>query len=154
MLVFSTGEDVNGFTLDQSLGEFILSHKNICSPKAGKIFSVNEGNYYSYMESVQKYLDNCKRNGFIARYIGSLVGDFHRNLLKGGIYLYPSTKKEPKGKLRLLYECYPLAFLAEKSGGKASDGFGAILDIVPTSGHQRSPIYVGSADMVQEAVKP
>ncbi|TDE13675.1 class 1 fructose-bisphosphatase [Dyadobacter psychrotolerans] len=154
MLVFSTGDDVNGFTLDQSLGEFILSHKSIYSPKNGTIFSVNEGNYYSYLPAVQKYLDDCKRKGFSARYIGSLVGDFHRNLLKGGIYLYPSTKKDPKGKLRLLYECYPLAFLAEKSGGKASDGFGPILDIVPTSFHQRSPIYVGSETMVDEVLKP
>lgn len=154
MLVFSTGEDVNGFTLDQSLGEFILSHKNMHSPSNGSIFSINEGHYYSYHISVQKYLEECKRKGFSARYIGSLVGDFHRNLLKGGIYLYPSTKKDLKGKLRLLYECYPLAFLAEKSGGKASDGFGAILDIVPTSVHQRSPIYIGSSTMVENAIKP
>ena len=153
MLVFSTGDDVNGFTLDQSLGEFILSHKNMRSPKNGLCYSVNEGHFYSYHISVQKYLENCKRNGFSARYIGSLVGDFHRNLLKGGIYLYPSTKKDTKGKLRLLYECYPLAFIAEKSGAKASDGFGAILDIVPTSFHQRSPIYVGSAAMVDDAIK-
>jgi len=154
MLVFSTGEDVNGFTLDQSLGEFILSHKSMHSPKKGSIFSVNEGHYYNFHASVQKYLDTCKQKGLSARYIGSLVGDFHRNLLKGGIYLYPSTKKDPKGKLRLLYECYPLAFIAEKSGGKASDGFGAILDIIPTSFHQRSPIYVGSASMVEDVLKP
>jgi len=153
MLVFSTGDDVNGFTLDQSLGEFILSHKNMRSPEHGTCYSVNEGHFYSYHISVQKYLDNCKRKGFSARYIGSLVGDFHRNMLKGGIYLYPSTKKDSKGKLRLLYECYPLAFLAEKSGAKASDGFGSILDIVPTSFHQRSPIYVGSAAMVDDAIK-
>jgi len=153
MLVFSTGDSVNGFTLDQSLGEFILSHKNMRSPEDGLCYSVNEGHFYSYHTSVQKYLDDCKRKGFSARYIGSLVGDFHRNLLKGGIYLYPSTKKDPKGKLRLLYECYPLAFIAEKCGGKASDGFGAILDIVPTSFHQRSPIYVGSALMVDHATK-
>ena len=153
MLVFSTGDDVNGFTLDQSLGEFILSHKNMRSPANGVCYSVNEGHFYSYHISVQKYLENCKRKGFSARYIGSLVGDFHRNLLKGGIYLYPSTKKDTKGKLRLLYECYPLAFIAEKSGAKASDGFGAILDIVPTSFHQRSPIYVGSAAMVDDAIK-
>jgi len=154
MLVFSTGDDVNGFTLDQSLGEFILSHKNMLIPQNGNIFSVNEGHYYSYHVSVQKYLEACKRGGLSARYIGSLVGDFHRNMLKGGIYLYPSTKKDPKGKLRLLYECYPLAFLAEKSGGKASDGFGPILDIIPTSGHQRSPIFVGSAAMVDQAITP
>ena len=152
MLVFSTGEDVNGFTFDHSLGEFILSHKNMRSPQNGSIYSVNEGHYYGYDLSVQNYLNDCKREGLSARYIGSLVGDFHRNLLKGGIYLYPSTKKDPKGKLRLLYECYPLAFLAEKSGGKASDGTGNILDIIPVSFHQRSPIYVGSSSMVDHAV--
>lgn len=153
MLVFSTGDDVNGFTLDQSLGEFILSHKDMRSPVSGTCYSINEGHFYSYHPSIQKYIDDCKRSGFGARYIGSLVGDFHRNLLKGGIYLYPSTKKDPKGKLRLLYECYPLAFIAEKSGGKASDGFGAILDIVPKSFHQRSPFYAGSALMVDQAIK-
>jgi fructose-1,6-bisphosphatase I len=153
MLVYSTGEEVNGFTYDHSLGEFILSHKNICSPQNGNIYSVNEGHYNGYPAFVQNYIKQCKSRGASARYIGSLVGDFHRNLLKGGIYLYPSTKKDAKGKLRLLYECYPLAFIAEKSGGKASDGFGAILDIVPTSFHQRSPIYVGSASMVEEVIK-
>lgn len=153
MLVYSTGDGVNGFTYDHSLGEFILSHKNIISPVNGVIYSVNEGNYNSYPESTQNYITDCKRKSYSARYIGSLVGDFHRNLLKGGIYLYPSTKKDPKGKLRLLYECYPLAFIAEKSGGRASDGFREILDIVPSDFHQRSPIYVGSVAMVDEAIK-
>ncbi|WP_159468692.1 class 1 fructose-bisphosphatase [Dyadobacter sp. 3J3] len=153
MLVYSTGDDVNGFTYDQSIGEFILSHKNIISPSDGKIYSVNEGNYNSYPESIQKYITNCKLKSYSARYIGSLVGDFHRNLLKGGIYLYPSTTKDIKGKLRLLYECYPLAFIAEKSGAKASDGFRDILDIVPSDFHQRSAIYVGSSAMVDEAIK-
>jgi fructose-1,6-bisphosphatase I len=153
MLVYSTGDGVNGFTYDHSLGEFILSHKNIRSPKHGSIYSVNEGHYNSYPAFVQNYISHCKTKNYSARYIGSLVGDFHRNLLKGGIYLYPSTKKDPKGKLRLLYECYPLAFIAEKSGGKATDGFGRILDIVPTSFHQRSPIYIGSTAMVDDVVK-
>lgn len=153
MLVYSTGDGVNGFTYDHSLGEFILSHKNITSPANGTIYSVNEGNYNSYSVSTQKYITDCKRKCYSARYIGSLVGDFHRNLLKGGIYLYPATAKDPKGKLRLLYECYPLAFIAEKSGGKASDGFRDILDIVPSDFHQRSPIYVGSVTMVDEAIK-
>ncbi|WP_254413016.1 class 1 fructose-bisphosphatase [Dyadobacter diqingensis] len=153
MLVYSTGDGVNGFTYDHSLGEFILSHKNIISPVNGVIYSVNEGNYNSYPASTQNYITDCKRKSYSARYIGSLVGDFHRNLLKGGIYLYPSTKKDPKGKLRLLYECYPLAFIAEKSGGRASDGFREILDIVPSDFHQRSPIYVGSVAMVDEAIK-
>ncbi|WP_215241450.1 class 1 fructose-bisphosphatase [Dyadobacter helix] len=153
MLVYSTGNGVNGFTLDQSLGEFILSHKNICSPANGTTFSVNEGHYNSYLQSVQDYIVHCKKNEFSARYIGSLVSDFHRNLLKGGIYLYPSTKKDLRGKLRLIYECYPLAFISEQSGGGASDGFGSILDIVPTTFHQRSPLFIGSRLMVQEAVK-
>lgn len=153
MLVYSTGDGVNGFTYDHSLGEFILSHKNIISPANGVIYSVNEGNYNSYPKSTQNYITDCKRKSYSARYIGSLVGDFHRNLLKGGIYLYPATAKDPKGKLRLLYECYPLAFIAEKSGGRASDGFQDILDIVPSNFHQRSPIYVGSVAMVDEAIK-
>jgi fructose-1,6-bisphosphatase I len=153
ILVYSTGDSVNGFTYDHSLGEFILSHKDIFSPLNGIIYSVNEGNYNSYSSSVQNYITDCKRKQYSARYIGSLVGDFHRNLLKGGIYLYPATAKDPKGKLRLLYECYPLAFIAEKSGGKASDGFRDILDIIPSDFHQRSPIYVGSVAMVDEAMK-
>jgi len=153
MLVYSTGDGVNGFTYDHSLGEFILSHKNICSPDSGRIYSVNEGNFNSYPPFIQKYISGCREKCLSARYIGSLVGDFHRNLLKGGIYLYPSTKKDPKGKLRLLYECYPLAFIAEKSGGKASDGFGAILDITPVTVHQRSPMYTGSSKMIDEAIR-
>lgn len=152
MLVYSTGEGVNGFTYDWSLGEFILSHKNICSPATGSIYSINEGNYNSYPRFVRNYVTTCKLKTYSARYIGSLVGDFHRNLLKGGVYLYPSTQKDPKGKLRLLYECYPLAFIAEKAGGKASDGFGEILDIVPQSFHQRSPLYVGAARMVEDVI--
>lgn len=153
ILVYSTGDGVSGFTYDQSLGEFILSHKNIKSPLDGVIYSVNEGHYNSYAPATQDYITDCKARGFSARYIGSLVGDFHRNLLKGGIYLYPATKKDTKGKLRLLYECYPLAFIAEKSGARASDGFRDILDIVPTDFHQRSPIFIGSALMVDAAIK-
>lgn len=153
MLVYSTGDGVNGFTYDHSLGEFILSHKNIRSPENGTIYSVNDGYINDYPAFVQDYLTKCKAQSCTARYIGSLVADFHRNLLRGGVYLYPSTKKTPEGKLRLLYECYPLAFIAEKSGGKAIDGFGPILDIVPTSFHQRSPIYVGSPSMVDEVMK-
>lgn len=152
MLVFSTGDGVNGFTLDHSLGEFILSHIKMTSPQKGKIYSVNEGNYLSYTPSIQQYINNCKEKEYTARYIGSLVGDFHRNLLKGGIYLYPATKKDANGKLRLLYECYPLAFVAEQSGGKASDGTQAILDIVPTSFHQRAPLFVGSTTMVEDVL--
>ncbi len=151
MLVYSTGEGVNGFTYDHSLGEFILSHKEIISPMDGLMYSVNEGHFHGYPQNIQKYISQCKEKGFSARYIGSLVGDFHRNLLKGGIYLYPSTQKDPKGKLRLLYECYPLAFIAEQSGGRATDGTISVLDIVPESFHQRSPFYVGSRAMVNQA---
>ncbi|MFN8355294.1 MAG: class 1 fructose-bisphosphatase [Spirosomataceae bacterium] len=150
MLVYTTGHGVNGFTYENSLGEFILSHPDMRTPTDGAIYSCNEGNFYKFDQPVQEYLDNCRRAGYSARYIGSLVADFHRNLLKGGVYLYPPTQKTPKGKLRLLYECYPLAFLVEQAGGAASDGKQRILDVLPTSFHQRSPLYIGSKNMVQE----
>ncbi len=148
MLVFSTGSGVNGFTHDHSLGEFILSHKDIRCPEDGKIYSVNDGYYNSYQTAVQEYILESRQRNYSARYIGSLVADFHRNMLKGGIYMYPPTVKDKTGKLRLLYECYPLAFIAEQSGAKASDGYGAILDITPKTLHQRTPFYVGSPAMV------
>ncbi|GAB2765731.1 class 1 fructose-bisphosphatase [Rhabdobacter roseus] len=150
MLVFSTGCGVNGFTYDHSLGEFILSHKNIRCPQDGSIYSINDGYYNSYQPAVQEYLLDSRQRGYSARYIGSLVADFHRNMFKGGIYLYPPTQAEPKGKLRLLYECYPLALIAEQSGAKASDGYGDVLDIEPSALHQRTPFYVGSARMVDD----
>lgn len=151
MLVYTTGHGVNGFTYEPSLGEFFLSHPNMCAPKDGNIYSINEGTANLFETGLQKYIEKCKERLFSARYIGSLVADFHRNLLKGGIYIYPATSKSPKGKLRLLYEANALAFIAEQAGGMATDGFGRILDIEPTSLHQRTPLYIGSPEMVVEA---
>ncbi|MFN3875721.1 MAG: class 1 fructose-bisphosphatase [Flavobacteriales bacterium] len=152
MLVYSTGHGVNGFTLDPSIGTFCLSHPDMKTPVDGKIYSVNEGNWHDFSEGVRSYIEACKRKKLSARYIGSLVADFHRNLLKGGIYLYPGTEKAPKGKLRLLYEANPLAFLAEQSGGAATDGATRILDLKPTELHQRTPLFIGSRAMVAEAM--
>ncbi|MFT4661428.1 MAG: fructose-1,6-bisphosphatase I [Patiriisocius sp.] len=149
MLVYSTGNGVNGFTLDPSIGVFILSHPNMKFPEDGKIFSVNEGNYNDFSEGVKQYIKECKDQSFSARYIGSLVADFHRNMIKGGIYMYPSTVKNKDGKLRLLYENNPLAFIAEQAGGKASDGKVSILDVKPTELHQRTPLFIGSKKMVE-----
>lgn len=153
LLVFSTGHGVNGFTYEHSLGEFILSHKGMRSPTTGSIYSINDAYYNSYDTAIQNYITESRHDGNSARYIGSLVADFHRNLLKGGIYLYPPTQKDPKGKLRLLYECYPLAFIAEQAGGEASDGYRAILDIPAETMHQRTPFYVGSKEMVQDITR-
>lgn len=157
MLVYSTGQGVNGFTLDPGIGEFCLSHPDMKIPAKGSIYSVNEGNYYDCEPGVQRYIDYCKSKQndtgkpYSARYIGSLVADFHRNLLKGGIYMYPGTVKDPKGKLRLLYEANPLAFLCEQAGGAATDGMNRILDIQPETLHQRIPLFIGSAEMVAKA---
>lgn len=157
MLVYTTGKGVNGFTLDPSIGEFCLSHPDMKCPRAGKIYSINEGNYVHFPDGVKQYIKYCQvedsasNRPYSSRYIGSLVADFHRNLLKGGIFIYPSTLKSPKGKLRLLYECNPLAFIIEQAGGIASDGFRRILDIQPGSLHQRTPLFIGSADMVSMA---
>jgi fructose-1,6-bisphosphatase I len=157
MLVYSTGNGVNGFTLDPSIGAFFLSHPNMQIPKTGKIYSINEGNYVHFPQGVKDYIKYCQvedkatSRPYSSRYIGSAVADFHRNMLKGGIFIYPSTSTAPKGKLRLLYECNPLAFLVEHAGGKASDGFNRILDIKPTSLHQRTPLFIGSPDMVAQA---
>ncbi len=157
MLVYTTGMGVNGFTLDTSIGEFCLSHPNIKTPEEGKIYSLNEGNYNNFPEGVKKYIKYCQekdketKRPYSARYIGSLVADFHRNLLKGGIFIYPQTAKAPKGKLRLLYECNPIAYIAEQAGGKATDGEQRILDLKPESLHQRVPFYTGSTKMVDKA---
>jgi len=157
MLVYTTGLGVTGFTLDPSIGEYCLSHYQIQTPEEGNIYSVNEGYFEYFSEGLKAYIGHCKdssrENGpCIARYIGSLVSDFHRNLLKGGIYIYPSTGKAPEGKLRLLYECNAMAFLAEQAGGKATDGKGnRILEILPTNIHQRTPFFVGSVRMVDQA---
>jgi fructose-1,6-bisphosphatase I len=154
MLVYSTGSGVNGFTLDPSIGEFCLSHPDIKTPPDGSIYSVNEGNYIHFPDGVKKYIKYCqeinKNSGrpYASRYIGSLVSDFHRNLLKGGIFLYPGNDTMPNGKLRLVYECNPIAFIAQQAGGIASDGYRDILEITPLSLHQRSPFYAGSINMV------
>ena len=153
MLVYSTGHGVNGFTYEASLGEYFLSHPDMQMPEDGSIYSINEGLYNSFDPSVKRYIRHCQDSNYTARYIGSLVADFHRNLLKGGIYIYPATLKDPKGKLRLIYECNALAYLAEQAGGKATDGHRRILDIEPQSLHQRSPFYVGSRNMVEMAEK-
>jgi fructose-1,6-bisphosphatase I len=156
MLVYATRRGVNGFTLDPSIGEFSLSHPDIKCPENGKIYSVNHGNFFQYNEPTRKYIDTCQRknksNGgpYTQRYIGSMVADVHRNLIKGGIFMYPGTTDKPKGKLRLLYECNPFAFIAEVAGGKATDGSQQILDLIPTELHQRTPFYIGSRLMMEE----
>jgi fructose-1,6-bisphosphatase I len=156
MMVYGTRRGVNGFTLDPAIGEFTLSHPDIRCPESGKIYSVNHGSFFQYDRRVQAYIDCCqkktKENGgpYTQRYIGSMVSDVHRNLIKGGIFMYPATVGRPKGKLRLLYECNPFAFIAEVAGGKATDGQQRILDIQPTELHQRSPFFIGSRLMMEE----
>lgn len=150
MLVYTTGHGVNGFTYEPSLGEFFLSHPNMSAPLNGNIYSVNEGSYNQFEQPLKDFIQKCKANQLSARYIGSLVADFHRNLLKGGIYMYPATEKSPKGKLRLLYEANALSFIAEQAGGMATDGHGRILEIQPTTLHQRTPLFIGSKKMVEE----
>jgi fructose-1,6-bisphosphatase I len=150
ILVYTTGMGVNAFTYEHSLGEFFLSHTDLRIPVQGELFSCNEGNFNDFPPAIQAYLHTCKQKRMSGRYIGSLVADFHRNMIKGGIYLYPRTQKAPKGKLRLLYECYPLAFIVEQAGGKASDGQRRILDIAPEEMHQRTPLYIGSSEMVSQ----
>jgi fructose-1,6-bisphosphatase I len=156
MLVYATRRGVNGFTLDQSIGEFTLSHPDIKCPPTGKLYSVNHGNFFQYAENVKQYITACqkkdKTNGgpYTQRYIGSMVSDVHRNLIRGGIFMYPGTKDKPKGKLRLMYECNPFAFIAEVAGGKATNGDIRILDVQPTELHQRTPFFVGSVTMMEE----
>lgn len=151
MLVYTTGFGANGFTYEASLGEFFLSHPTIQAPQSGTIYSINEGLEYEWQPGITSFVKDCKEKHYQSRYIGSLVADFHRNLLKGGIYLYPATLKNPNGKLRLLYEANALAFIIEQAGGKASDGKQRILDIHPENLHQRTPLIIGSAMMVEEA---
>jgi fructose-1,6-bisphosphatase I len=156
MLVYATRRGVNGFTLDPAIGEFSLSHANIKCPPTGKIYSVNHGNFFQYTDGVRAYINGCQKktkdNGgpYTQRYIGSMVADVHRNLLKGGIFMYPATHDKPKGKLRLLYECNPFAFIVEVAGGKATNGEQRILDVQPSELHQRSAFFVGSKDMMEE----
>lgn len=155
MLVYTTGCGVNGFTLNPAIGSFYLSHPNMQFPETGKIYSVNEGNYIHFPQGIKDYIKYCQMEEgdrpYTSRYIGSLVSDFHRNMIKGGIYLYPKSSKAGSGKLRLLYECNPMAFLAEQANGKASDGFTRILDIQPSELHQRVPFICGSKKMVEKA---
>jgi fructose-1,6-bisphosphatase I len=152
MLVYTTGHGVNGFTYEPTLGEYFLSHPALHMPPDGKIYSVNEGGSNSFPQEVKNYIAFCKDSKYTARYIGSLVADFHRNMLKGGIYIYPSTEKDRQGKLRLIYECNALAFIAEQAGGLASDGHQRILDIEPQTLHQRTPFFVGSRNMVERCI--
>ncbi len=155
MLVIATRRGVNGFTLDPSIGEFCLSHPDIKCPNEGTIYSVNHGNFFEYNEGVKRYIEICQRKiesgaPYTQRYIGSMVADVHRNLIKGGIFMYPGTVNRPNGKLRLMYECNPFAFIIEVAGGKATDGKQRILDIEPTDLHQRSPLFIGSKSMMEE----
>jgi fructose-1,6-bisphosphatase I len=154
MLVYTTGDGVNGFTLNPAIGTFYLSHPNMTFPEDGSIYSVNEGNYIHFPQGVKDYIKYCQmeedKRPYTSRYIGSLVSDFHRNMIKGGIYMYPKSSKNNNGKLRLLYECNPMAFIAEQAKGKASDGITRILDIKPTELHQRVPFFCGSKNMVDK----
>lgn len=158
MLVYTTGKGVNGFTLDPSIGEFCLSHPDIKTPETGRLYALNEGNLNRCDPGLKDYAEYCRQDDpatgrpYSGRYIGSLVADFHRNLLKGGIYIYPTTDNHPTGRLRLLYECNPLAFIVEQAGGIATDGQNRILDIDPTELHQRCGYYVGSKKMVEKAM--
>ena len=156
MMVYATRRGVNGFTLDPSVGEFCLSHPMIQCPADGRIYSVNHGNFWRYNEGVRSYIHECQRKEkgsggpYAQRYIGSMVSDVHRNLIKGGIFMYPGTTDKPKGKLRLLYECNPLAFIMEVAGGKATNGEIRVMEVQPTKLHQRSPFFVGSKNMMEE----
>jgi len=161
MFVYTTGDGVNGFTLDPSIGEFCLSHPNIQTPRDGKIYSINEGNYQKFSVGIKKYIKYCQQEStgpFTSRYIGSFVSDFHRNLIKGGVFIYPSTKDYPDGKLRLMYECNPMAFIMDQAGGVAVFGSSAkgyikgknIIDISPETIHQRVPLIIGSKYMVKK----
>ena len=157
MLVYTTGKGVNGFTLDPSIGEFCLSHPQMQIPQNGLIYSINEGNYVHFPQGVKRYIKYCQvedkatNRPYSSRYIGSMVADIHRNLIKGGIFIYPVTASAPNGKLRLVYECNPMAFLIEQAGGRATNGFTRILDVDVKELHQRSPIFIGSEQMVRQA---
>jgi len=153
MFVYTTGRGVHGFTLDPSLGEFVLSHESMCFPDPPRrVYSINEAHYNSWKTGQQLLIDHLKDGGgFSSRYIGSLVADFHRTLLQGGIFMYPSGKGAPEGKLRLLYECSPIAMLAKQAGGRASTGARDVLEVIPDSLHQRVPLYVGNSELVDLA---
>lgn len=159
MLVYTTGKGVNGFTLDPSIGEFCLSHPQMQMPKAGKTYSINEGNYLHFPDGVKKYIKYCQeedkatKRPYSSRYIGSAVADIHRNLITGGIFIYPATSSSPKGKLRLLYEGNPLAFIVEQAGGRATNGYSRVLELQVNELHQRTPLFLGSSDMVEKAME-
>lgn len=159
MLVYSSGSGVDGFTLDPSIGEFCLSHPAVRFPADGRIYSINEGNYEKFPAGVKRYIKYCQERDpksgrpYTSRYIGSLVADIHRNMLKGGIYIYPETESHPRGKLRLQYECNPMAYLVEQAGGQATNGSQRILDIPPQDIHQRTPLYAGSARMMEKTTE-
>lgn len=159
MLVYSTGKGVNGFTLDPSIGVYCLSHPDMKMPEDGRLYSFNEGNYNSYSKGLQKYCDWVKEEDkatgrpYSCRYIASMVADVHRNLIKGGVFCYPATAASPNGKLRLLYECNPMAFIVEQAGGIATTGTQRILDIQPTELHQRVPVIMGSKNMVNKVLE-
>lgn len=159
MLVYTTGKGVNGFTLDPSIGEFCLSHPNMQIPQSGKTYSINEGNYVHFPDGVKKYIKYCQeedkatKRPYSSRYIGSAVADIHRNLITGGIFIYPTTAASPNGKLRILYECNPFAFIVEQAGGKATNGISRILETDVTALHQRTPMFIGSPDMVDTAME-
>ena len=154
MLVYTTGDGVNGFTLNPAIGSFYLSHPNIKYPSDGKIYSINEGNYLQFPQGIKDYIKFCQnesnKSAYTSRYFGSLVSDFHRNMIKGGIYLYPNTASHPNGKLRLLYECNPIAFICEQAGGVATNGMTRIMDLKPNKLHQRTPFYCGSIEMIEK----
>ncbi len=155
MLVYTTGSGVNGFTLNPALGSWYLSHPDMRFPEDGRIYSINEGNYVHFPQGVKKYIKYCQEEEgdrpYTSRYIGSMVSDIHRNMIKGGIFMYPKSSKAHKGKLRLLYECNPMAFIVEQAGGKASDGYKRIMDIEPEELHERAPFFCGSKNMVEKA---
>jgi fructose-1,6-bisphosphatase I len=158
MLVYTTGQGVHGFTYDPSVGEFLMSHENIRIPRRGSIYSTNEGNFARWDDRTRRYVEYLREeNGedrpYKSRYIGSLVADFHRTLLYGGIFLYPGDRKSPQGKLRLLYEAAPLSFIVEQAGGAAVDGSRRILDVEPTALHQRTPLVIGSEDDVADYLR-
>jgi len=156
MLVYATRRGVHGFTLDPSIGEWTLSHPNLRCPERGKIYSVNHGNFFEFEKGVQNYIQFCQsrpaaQGGPLRqRYVGSMVADVHRNLIKGGLFMYPGTTAKPEGKLRLLYECNPFAFIVTVAGGKATNGLIRTLDIIPRSLHERCPFFVGSSSMMDE----
>ncbi len=156
MMVYTTGKGVNGFTYDPSIGEFCLSHPDIKIPEDGKIYSINEGNYHKFPDGIKKYIKYCQEinekegRPYTSRYIGSLVSDFHRNLLAGGVFIYPSYHNNPNGKLRLCYECNPMSFIVEQAGGVGTTGHERVMDVVPTELHQRVPVILGSKNMVEK----